>query len=66
MSASAGRARAIGSELSEILAKTTIRDGEPLNIFRTLGHRPVLLKRFNAMGGAFLAHGVLPVRERSS
>lgn len=54
----------MGSELAEVLAKTAIRDGEPLNIFRTLAHQPVLLKRFNALGGAFLAHGLVPARER--
>jgi alkylhydroperoxidase family enzyme len=50
--------------LAEVLAKTAVRDGEPLNIFRTLAHQPTLLKRFNALGGAFLAHGLLPARER--
>ena len=54
----------VGTELAEILAKTAIRDGEPLNIFRTLAHQPTLLKRFNILGGAFLAHGLLPARER--
>ena len=54
----------VGTELAEILAKTAIRDGEPLNIFQTLAHQPTLLKRFNALGGAFLAHGLLPARER--
>ena len=54
----------VSSELAEVLAKTAIRDGEPLNIFRTLAHQPTLLKRFNALGGAFLAHGLLPARER--
>ena len=50
--------------MAEVLAKTAVRDGEPLNIFRTLAHQPTLLKRFNALGGAFLAHGLLPARER--
>jgi alkylhydroperoxidase family enzyme len=53
-----------GAELAELLAKTAIGDGEALNIFRTLAHQPKLLKRFNLLGGAFLAHGVLPARER--
>lgn len=52
------------AELSEVLAKTAVRDGEALNIFRTLAHQPTLLKRFNLLGGAFLAHGLLPARER--
>jgi alkylhydroperoxidase family enzyme len=55
---------AVGAELAETLKKTIVKDGEPLNIFRTLGHHPGLLKRFNALGGAFLARGLLPARER--
>ncbi|MEW6476165.1 MAG: carboxymuconolactone decarboxylase family protein [Actinomycetota bacterium] len=54
----------VAPELAELLAKTAIRDGEALNIFRTLAHQPKLLKRFNLLGGAFLAHGLLPARER--
>jgi 4-carboxymuconolactone decarboxylase len=54
----------VPAELAELLAKTAIRDGEPLNIFRTMAHHPRLLKRFNALGGAFLAHGLVPARER--
>ncbi|HVW31879.1 MAG TPA: carboxymuconolactone decarboxylase family protein, partial [Acidimicrobiia bacterium] len=57
-------ADAVGPDLAAILQKTLVRDGEPLNIFRTLAHQPVLLKRFNALGGAFMAHGLLPARER--
>jgi len=38
--------------------------GPPLNIFATLAHHPRLLKRFNVMGGLFLARGLLPARER--
>jgi alkylhydroperoxidase family enzyme len=52
-----------GSELAEILAKATIR-GEVLNIMGTMAHQPRLMKRFNALGGAFLVHGLLPARER--
>ena len=55
---------AVPEELADALAKTLIRDGEALNIFRTLAHQPTLLKRFNLLGGAFIAHGVLPARER--
>jgi 4-carboxymuconolactone decarboxylase len=54
----------MGSELADTLAKTVFRDGPVLNIFRALGHQPTLLKRFNALGGAFLTHGLLPARER--
>jgi alkylhydroperoxidase family enzyme len=55
----------VDPELADVLAKTSaIFDGEPLNIFRMMGHQPTVLKRFNALGGAFLAHGLLPARER--
>jgi alkylhydroperoxidase family enzyme len=54
----------VGSELADALAKTTFGDGPVLNIFRTLAHQPTLLKRFNALGGAFLVKGLLPARER--
>jgi 4-carboxymuconolactone decarboxylase len=53
-----------GSELAEALAKTVFRDGPVLNIMGTLAHQPMLLKRFNVLGGAFLVHGLLPARER--
>lgn len=53
------------SEVSELLAKTTIfPDGPVLNIFRTMAHNGRLLKRVNVLGGYFLAHGLLPARER--
>jgi alkylhydroperoxidase family enzyme len=55
---------AVGADLAETLEKTIVKDGEPLNIFRTLAHHPGLLKRFNALGGLFLARGALPARER--
>ena len=51
-------------EVAEILAKTKIEPGPPLNIFATLAHHPRLLKRFNVLGGLFLGHGLLPARER--
>ena len=53
-----------GSELAEVLSKTLSRDGTALNIMRTMAHHPPLLKRFNALGGSFLVHGLLPPRER--
>lgn len=53
-----------GPELTEALSKTLIRDGQVLNIMGTLAHNPTLMKRFNALGGAFLVHGLLPARER--
>ena len=54
-----------GHEERELLDKTLATpDGAPLNIFATLAHHPHLLKRFNALGGLFLAHGNLPPRDR--
>jgi 4-carboxymuconolactone decarboxylase len=53
-----------GPEVAELLEKTKLRGADTLNIFRTLAHQPTLLKRFNALGGAFLVHGLLPARER--
>jgi 4-carboxymuconolactone decarboxylase len=53
------------AEVASTLAKTlSDADGVPLNIFATLAHHPRLLKRFNVLGGMFLAHGELPARER--
>jgi alkylhydroperoxidase family enzyme len=52
-------------EQRELLAKTLVAPGgQPLNIFATLAHHPRLLGRFNALGGLFLAKGLLPERER--
>src|SRR2546423_12722776 len=51
-------------EVVELLGKTAISDGPPLNIFATLAHHPRLLKRFNVLGGLFLGRGLLPARER--
>lgn len=51
-------------EQAALLAKTLLDDGEPLRIFATLARHPRLLKRFNVLGGFFLAHGRLPARER--
>ena len=51
-------------EVAEILAKAPSRDGRPLNIFGTLAHHPLLLRRYLALGGVFLAHNLLPPRER--
>lgn len=51
-------------EVAEILAKTRVRPGPPLNIFATLANHPRLLKRFNVLGGLFLGRGLLPARER--
>jgi len=51
-------------EVEELLDKTRIRQGPPLNIFATMAHHPRLLKRFNVLGGLFMGRGVLPARDR--
>lgn len=52
-------------EQSRILAKTLLTpDSEPLNLFRTLVKYPEMMKRVNALGGMFMAHGSLSPRER--
>lgn len=52
------------AETREVLAKTGLRDGVPLNIFATLARHPRLLKRFNVFAGLFLTRGLLPPRAR--
>ena len=47
-----------------MLEKSPAIGGRPLNIFRTLAHHPLLLKRYIALGGVFLRFGLLPARER--
>lgn len=53
-------------EQQELLAGAALSapDGRPLNIFATLAHRPVLLRRFNQLGGTLLLRSSLPVRQR--
>ena len=51
-------------EVAELLGKTLVREGRPLNIFGTLAHNPELLRRFNQLGGHLLTRGRLPARER--
>lgn len=52
-------------EQSRILAKTLLTpDSDPLNLFRVLVKYPEMMKRVNALGGMFMAHGSLPPRER--
>ena len=49
----------------ELLQKTLLSPGAaPLNLFTTLAHNTLLMKRVNALGGVFMAHGSLPARER--
>jgi 4-carboxymuconolactone decarboxylase len=52
------------AHLTELFAKTLLRDGVPLNIFGTLAHHPRLLDRFNRFGGFLLNRGLVPPRER--
>ena len=51
-------------ETADLLAKTLVGDGPPLNVFTTLARHPRLLKRFNVLGGFFLTRGSLPARDR--
>ena len=51
-------------EVAETLAKLAAIDGRPLNIFTTLAHHPLLLKRYLALGSLFLSFNQLPARER--
>ena len=52
-------------EQRELLAKTFRGpDGELLNVFTTLARAPRLLQQVNALGGYFMAHGSLSVRDR--
>jgi 4-carboxymuconolactone decarboxylase len=56
---------ALAPNVEAILAKTLRTDsGRPFNVFTTLARHPRLLKRFNALGGLFMAHGELPARDR--
>jgi alkylhydroperoxidase family enzyme len=49
----------------EALAKApTLPDGTVRNIFLTLAHHPMLLKRFNAFAGTFIRFGLVPADER--
>lgn len=54
-----------GPEVAALLTKTLLdENGQALHVFTTLARHPLLLKRFNALGGLFLVHGELPARER--
>jgi len=57
-------ATAPSSEVAELLAKAPSLDGRPLNIFGTLAHHPLLLRRYLALGSVFLTFNLLPPRER--
>ncbi len=48
-----------------ILAKAPLRpDGQVRNIFLTLAHHPLLLKRFNAFAGTFFISGLVSDYDR--
>jgi AhpD family alkylhydroperoxidase len=52
-------------EQTRLLSKTLLApDSEPINLFRVLVRYPELMRRVNALGGMFMAHGSLPPRER--
>jgi 4-carboxymuconolactone decarboxylase len=52
-------------EQQAALAKApTLPDGTVRNIFLTLAHHPLLLKRFNAFAGTFIRFGKVPADER--
>ena len=51
-------------ELQELLGKTLVRDGTPLNIFGTLAKNPSVLKQFNRLGGQLLQRSSFSARER--
>ena len=51
-------------EAAELLAKAPSLEGRPLNIFGTLAHHPLLLRRYLALGSVFLTFNLLPPRER--
>ncbi len=55
---------AVDESVRELLGKTMVRGGRPLNIFTTLAHNPDLLKRFNVFAGYFMTKNSVPDRER--
>lgn len=48
------------------LQKTVPGHGEPPNLFKTLAHHPLLMRRINALGGVFAVHGSLPPEVREA
>jgi 4-carboxymuconolactone decarboxylase len=48
-----------------MLANTLVTaDARPTNVFATIGHHPLLLRRVLALGDTFMGSGTLPPRER--
>ena len=57
--------RAVGEDQLARLAKAPrTRDGAPLGLFATLAHRPRLMTRLNALGGALMFDSSIAARER--
>jgi alkylhydroperoxidase family enzyme len=55
----------VDDQQSRLLSMTVMAPStEPLNLFRVLVRYPELMKRVNALGGLFMAHGSLAERER--
>jgi 4-carboxymuconolactone decarboxylase len=52
------------TQLAELAKAPRRPDGEPLNAFATLAHRPELMRRVNALGGYFPRSSQLSVRTR--
>jgi 4-carboxymuconolactone decarboxylase len=52
------------TQLAELAKSPHRSDGEPLNVFATLSHRPELMRRVNALGGYFPRSSELDDRTR--
>jgi 4-carboxymuconolactone decarboxylase len=52
------------TQLAELAKAPHRPDGEPLNVFATLAHRPELMRRVNALGGYFPRSSELGFRTR--
>lgn len=64
MSARISPLTTFSDDVAKTLTQTHFLDGAPLNVFATLAHHPRILKRFNVLAGAYLAHGIVPERVR--
>ena len=52
-------------EVQALLDRTLVTESaRPTNVFSTLAHHPLLLRRVLAMGDTFIGSGTLPARER--
>ena len=52
------------ADLDQLIATRVVGDGGLPNILGVMAHQPRVLKHFTRLGGAFLAAGLLPARER--